>query len=240
MIRNNVTFMSCVPSYLDSIIRDARENASLKHLALGGEAFTSTFVKEISRRLTVETISNLYGPTETTIDAVGFVLEDEQAGAQIPIGHPLSNYQVYVLDSCLEPVPVGVVGELYISGAGVARGYLGRGGLTGGRFVADRFGAAGGRMYRSGDLARWGWDGALEFVGRADQQVKVRGFRIEPGEIETALLRDGSVAQAAGVSRAGGAGGVQLFGYVALAAGCGAQAGGLRSVGGGRLRDFMG
>src|SRR5260370_40100650 len=102
-------------------MRDAPENASLQHLAFGGEAFTSTFVKEISRRLTVETISNLYGPTETTIDAVGFVLEDEQAGAQIPIGRPLSNYQAYVLVSCLDPVPVGFVGELYISRAGGAR-----------------------------------------------------------------------------------------------------------------------
>src|SRR5467141_1937222 len=239
LIRNNVTFMSPVPPSLDSLNRAAPENASSEHLALGGEAFTSTFVKEISRRLTVETISNLYGPTETTIDAVGFVLEDEQAGAQIPIGRPLSNYQVYVLDSCLEPVPVGVVGELYISGAGVARGYLGRGGLTGGRFVADRFGAAGGRMYRSGDLARWRWDGAFEFVGRADQQVKVRGFRIEPGEIEAALLGHGSVSQAAVLSRAGGSGGAQLVGYVVLAVGCEAQPDELRAHVGARLPDYM-
>src|SRR5262249_1037401 len=186
-------------------------------------------------------LTNLYGPTEATIDAIGFAVEGEQSGARIPIGRPLSNYRVYVLDGCLEPVPVGVVGELYIAGAGVGRGYVGRGGVgvTGERLVADRFGAAGRRMYRSGDLARWRGDGVLEFVGRADQQVKVRGFRIEPGEIEAALLRHDSVTQAVVVARADRAGGSQLVGYVVLAAGAQVDAAALRAHVGSRLPEYM-
>src|SRR5262252_4512972 len=239
LIRDDVTFMSCVPSYLESVIPGAPDNAALHHLVLGGEVFTAAFEKEILRHLEVARITNLYGPTEVTIDAIGFAVEGEQSDARIPIGRPLPNYRVYVLDSCLEPVPVGVVGELYIAGAGVGRGYVGRGGLTAERFVADRYGAAGGRMYRSGDLARWRGDGVLEFVGRADHQVKVRGFRIEPGEIEASLVGHASVSQAVVVARSDRVGVTQLVGYVVLAAGGDADAAVLRAHVGARLPDYM-
>ena len=199
--RQKINLLDCTPSYLDTVLRDVPEDLCLDHLVLGGEAFTTKFYQEISRHLNVARITNLYGPTETTMDAVSHSVAGQYAEPNIPIGHPVPNYRVYVLDGGLEPFPAGVVGELYIAGAGLARGYHRRSALTAERFVADPHGPAGSRMYRTGDLARWRADGVLEFMGRADTQVKLRGFRIEPGEIEAVLIRQAGVSAATVVAR---------------------------------------
>src|SRR5262249_15220741 len=170
LTRRAVTFMSCVPSYLESVLSGAPEHLFLQRLALGGEALTPDFSKEILRHIEVGQITNLYGPTETTIDAVSFSVTGDESGSRVPIGRPLANYRAYVLDPGLRPLPVGVAGELYLAGAGLARGYLGRASLTAERFVADPFGAPGTRMYRTGDLAGWRADGVLDFLGRVDAQ----------------------------------------------------------------------
>ena len=156
---------------------------------------------------------NVYGPTETTMWASKSARLMAGSGLP-PIGSPVSGAALFVLDGWLRPVPAGVVGELYIAGRGVGCGYLRQGGLTASRFVACRFGGVGARMYRTGDLVRWAADGQLEYLGRADEQVKIRGHRIELGEIRTALATLDGVEQAVVVAREDRPGNTRLVGYI--------------------------
>ncbi|WP_215543874.1 non-ribosomal peptide synthetase [Amycolatopsis sp. CA-230715] len=225
------TVMQATPSLWRSVLAEPEAEASLAGMRalVGGEALDETLAARL--RAVARSVTNLYGPTETTIYSTAAVVGQ---GA-VSIGGPVANTRVFVLDNGLRPVPPGVVGELYVAGAGVARGYWNRPGLTGERFVACPFGGAGERMYRTGDLVRWSADGELLFLGRADDQVKVRGFRVELGEVEAALVAQAGVAEAAVAVREDGIGGTRLVGYVTAEHGTAPDSRELRA----RLAEFL-
>ncbi|MGV9457379.1 non-ribosomal peptide synthetase, partial [Streptomyces sp. NPDC003635] len=189
--------------------------AGLREVWTGGDVVPPEAVRRVMDACPDLTVFNAYGPTETTTFATSHLLHRPFAypGA-LPIGRPLDNTRLYVLDEHLALVAPGTPGELYIAGTGLAQGYLDRPALTAERFVADPYGTPGTRMYRTGDLVRWSRDGEIEYLGRADQQVKLRGFRIELGEIESALAARPSVAQAAVVVREDRPGDKRLVAYV--------------------------
>ncbi|MGQ4485547.1 amino acid adenylation domain-containing protein [Streptomyces sp. SAS_281] len=197
-----VTLAQFVPSHLALLLTETGAEAAppaLRAVACGGEPLTRALADRVRRAWAAE-VHNLYGPTETTIDATAHQVPTGDAGEEggVPLGRPVDNTRAYVLDTALQPVPAGVTGELHLAGDGLARGYLGRPGLTATRFVADPFGPAGSRMYRTGDLVRRDADGLLHYVSRADDQVKLNGFRVELGEIEAALTAvDGITAACA-------------------------------------------
>ncbi|MET9919966.1 amino acid adenylation domain-containing protein [Streptomyces sp. NPDC006435] len=209
-----VTVASYVPSMLTGILADpaGRLPAGLRQAFIAGEALSPGLLADLRAVCPADGI-NGYGPTETTVVSVAWRLPAE-APDRVLIGRPVSGARCYVLDRELRPVPVGVPGELYVAGPGLARGYLGRPGRTAERFVADPFVGDGGRMYRTGDLARWTADGELECLGRADFQIKVRGYRIEPGEIEAALLEHPGVRQAVVLARDDDGHGNRLVAYL--------------------------
>ncbi|MEU8759634.1 amino acid adenylation domain-containing protein [Streptomyces sp. NPDC048659] len=189
--------------------------AGLREVMTGGDVISSTAVRAVLRRHPELRVRATYGPTELTMCSVQMPLADpDTVPDSVPLGRPMDDTSVYVLDERLRPVPVGVVGELYAAGAGLARGYDGRPGQSAERFLADPFGPPGTRMYRTGDLARWRADGTLEFAGRADAQVKIRGFRVEPGEVESVLARHPHVAQAHVHAREDRPGDKRLVGYL--------------------------
>ena len=207
-----ITHATLPPAVLATI--ECRPEMALECLVVAGEACSTQLVERWS---TGRRMVNAYGPTETTVCAS---MSKPLGAGPAPIGSPILGTRMYVLDSSLEPAPVGTVGELYIGGMSLARKYLGRPVLTAERFVADPYAATpGSRMYRTGDLARWGDDGQLEFIGRADDQVKLRSFRIEPAEIESVLQAAPMVAQAAVVVRPNRFNEPQLIAFVAAAAG---------------------
>ncbi|MGW3210545.1 non-ribosomal peptide synthetase, partial [Streptomyces sp. NPDC001135] len=205
-----------VEAVCQAALEQDRTLPDLRHIGQGGEALRLTpAVRDFVTARPGRRLHNHYGPSETHLVTAHTVPEDvARWGATAPIGGPIWNTQAYVLDDGLTPVPTGVTGELYLAGTALARGYWDRPGLTAERFVANPFGGPGERMYRTGDLVRWNTDGELEYLGRADSQVKVRGMRVELGEIETVLAGHPDVSQAAVALRTDGPGEGRLVGYV--------------------------
>ena len=206
---HGVTTLHFVPPLLQVFIDEplVAECTSLRRLFSGGEALPAELRNRVLAQLPAVQLHNRYGPTETAINVTHWHCTAAD-GERSPIGRPLGNVICRVLDAQLNPLPAGVPGELCIGGIGLARGYLGRAGLTAERFIADPLGAAGTRLYRTGDRARWNADGVLEYLGRLDQQVKLRGFRVEPEEIQARLLALDGIAQAVVLVRD-----AQLIGY---------------------------
>ncbi|HEY7155032.1 MAG TPA: amino acid adenylation domain-containing protein [Gemmataceae bacterium] len=240
--RDGVTILPILPRMLRLMLDDRMREAgrSLRWVCCGGEAMPPDLPNRLFALLDVP-LYNLYGPTETAIDATYWPCRRGEDQAIIPIGRPIANVQVYVLDRHHRPLPVGVPGELYIGGVGLARGYLNDPQLTAERFVSDPFSdVPGARLYRTGDRCRWLSDGSVEFLGRLDQQVKLRGYRIETGEIEAALTAHPAVHESAVLVRTDDAAGQRLVAYVSARDGGDAPtAERLRRYLGERLPEYM-
>ncbi|MBW8873679.1 MAG: non-ribosomal peptide synthase/polyketide synthase [Acidobacteria bacterium] len=241
--RHPIDCLKIVPSHLAALLTGSRPGRALprRRLILGGEASTWDEVDRIRSLAPGCQVCNHYGPTETTVGAVAFAVPEggaERFSSRLPLGRPLPGARAYLLDAHLQPVPVGVPGELWIGGAGVARGYIGRPDLTAERFFPDAWdGAPGARVYRTGDLVRRLPGGDLEFLGRIDHQVKIRGFRVEPLEVAAVLERHPAVREALVLALDDGAGAPRLVAYVVTAEAVGAEA--LRAHLAASLPDYM-
>ena len=208
--KDDVTLINTVPSAIAELIRTRAVPPSVKTTNLAGEALSDTLAEQIYATTNVEKVYNLYGPTETTTYST---FTQVRRGCPVTIGKPIAGTQCYIFDAHGNPTPIGVPGELYIAGAGLARGYFGSPKLTNERFVPTPF--SGGRMYRTGDLCQWLPDGSIQYLGRADQQVKLRGFRIELGEIEAAIAQHHAVREVAVIAREDMPGDKRLVAYLA-------------------------
>ena len=214
----SVTVVHGVPSLMRQLVvawqQDHHRPQQLRELLTGGDTVSAGLLRDLAETFPGCDRVVLYGPTEASMICATQQITSVEGGRVSPIGRAIANTRIYVLDEDMQPVPVGVSGELYIGGAGVARGYVNRAELTACKFVPDPFGGVGERLYRSGDIGRWRGDGQLEFVGRADEQVKIRGYRIEPGEVEGALRELAGVQDAVVVAREDEPGQKRLVAYL--------------------------
>jgi amino acid adenylation domain-containing protein len=209
--RNKVTLINTVPSAMTELLRMEAVPESVQTVNLAGEPLSASLVQELYGMPRIEKVYDLYGPSESTTYST-FALRQKEG--PVTIGRPIANTHIHILDSHLQPVPIGVPGELFVGGAGLARGYLNRPELTAEKFIVSPIGGGSKRLYRTGDLARYLPDGNIEFLGRIDQQVKVRGFRIEPGEIESAIKQHASVRDSVVLAREDRPGDKRLVAYV--------------------------
>ena len=234
------TFLKGTPSHLPLLAQLPASCVPAGQMMLGGEAVPAALLREWRQRHPGLGLVNQYGPTEATVGCLDYQMSPaDPVPDLVPVGRPVWNTRVFVLDENLQLVPPGVAGELYLAGAQLARGYLSRPGLTGERFTACPFGAAGERMYRTGDLGRWNRSGQIEYLGRADDQVKIRGFRIELGEIEAVLASVPGAGQAAAAVREDQPGDKRLIGYVVPDPGAGLDPAVLREACGRVLPEYM-
>jgi amino acid adenylation domain-containing protein len=235
-LKDKVTLVNTVPSGIAELIGTVGLPQSVTTVCLAGEPLRGELVKKIYAQKQVKRVFNLYGPSEATTYSTFAAIEatDPQEPS---IGGPVANTQAYVLDVNLRPLPIGVPGEVFLGGAGIARGYLGRPELTARQFIPNPFGEPGSRLYRTGDLARWTATGALEFLGRIDHQVKIRGYRIEPGEIETALRSHEAIRDCAVIARRSSADELRLVAYLVAGRRTGERE--LREYLRSRLPDYM-
>ena len=241
--KHRITIACFTPGYLQQLAEStgkAGRHLPIRSYTVGGEAMSRASFDFVQETLQPPRIINGYGPTETVITPlISKAYPDTRfESGYMPIGFPVGDRAAYVLDAELNLVPLGVAGELYLGGTGLARGYLNKSGLTAERFVADPFDDQGGRLYRTGDLARWRADGQIEYLGRVDHQVKIRGFRIELGEIEAQLLLQSAVREAVVVAKEAPSG-ARLVAYVSLHAGSTVDTAGLRESIGKALPDYM-